>query len=86
MSHNLLNFFRKKNKKILLIDKTLAEEIEQLSEELKTNSRDIILAAIEMLKISIGRKVTFSKPGSGVKIELDTFEKYLPKLKFEKEK
>ncbi len=86
MNTQVQAILKSKNTKLMPISKDLAEEIEALSEAMKTSPYDVVSAAVRILRLGLGRKVRINKPGSNVELEIPTLTKFPTRVKFEGEK
>ncbi len=57
MKKSILEILKRKNSKLLAIDKETAEKIEKMQKELDTSAEDIIVSALALLELSLGKEV-----------------------------
>ncbi len=57
MKKTILEILKRKDSKLVAIDKETAEKIEKMKNELNTSAEDIIAAALALLEISVGKEV-----------------------------
>lgn len=79
------NLIKNKNAKIMIVSEEFATEVESLSRKMKTNPKDVISAAVELLKLSLSREVILRKPDSDIEIKLPLFKSIDPEIKVEGE-
>ncbi len=67
-----------KRSKLMVIDDKVANEIDRLSKKMKTNRIDVLLAGLELLKLSLGKNISINEPGSNAEIKLPVLSRYEP--------
>lgn len=65
MTSKALKALTNRDNEIMVISKTLADEIRKLKGELNTSYTDVLSAALELLKHSVNREITFREPRTG---------------------
>lgn len=75
MNNSVQNLLKNKKAKIMVVDQEFANEIDNLSKKMGTSSKDVVAAAIELLKLAMGREVILRKPNSDSEINLPFFKK-----------
>lgn len=86
MIHQVARALKRKELKLLPVDNQLEKEIKDLASVMKTNPIDVVATAIDILKKSVGRKVTIQKSDSNVAMELKTLEGFDTLVDFENKK
>ena len=85
MTFKLKNLLKRNDVKIMVVDDEIAKEITRLSKKMNTPPSDVLLTALEILKMAFGREVSFRKPKSDVEIQMPLFKDFEPEINVEGE-
>lgn len=74
---------KKSKNKIMLVDEQLAKDVERLSSKMQTSPADVVVTALELLKLTLGREVIIRKSKSNKEILLPIFKSIEPEINLE---